>query len=238
MAGIRFSSVLRQAGWRALVGFFGTVILVPAVLFLAAGRLDWWPGWAVSLFTAFTLVGSRILLIRRNPQLALERAHAGEKAGVKSWDRILMPLSMLFYMPLTWIAAGLDVRFSWSPPADLYGHIGAFIAMAAGYGVAIWAFLENAFFSTYVRIQSEREHTVVSSGPYAVIRHPAYAGGLLSALATPFVLGSNWALIPTLIGMAVMVARTVLEDRALRAELPGYAGYARQVRWRLLPGVW
>lgn len=238
MASSTFLSVVRQAGLRSVAGLVGTLVLVPAFFFLAAGRLDLWQGWALALVTTMGLAGSRVLLIRRNPNLALERARAGDKAGVKGWDRVLMPLSMLFYMPVTWIVAGLDLRWGWSPAPRLDIQLVALLFLALGYILAIWAMLENAFFSTYVRIQTERDHHVVSTGPYAWIRHPGYAGGVLSGLATPLLLGSLWALLPALVGIAVLVARTALEDRTLRAELPGYAGYTRLVRFRLIPGIW
>ena len=96
----------------------------------------------------------------------------------------------------------------------------------------------NAFFSAYVRIQTERGHAVVSTGPYRWVRHPGYASGLGSTLATPFVLGSVWALVPAGLVVVLLVVRTALEDRTLRKELPGYAEYSGRVRFRLVPGVW
>jgi protein-S-isoprenylcysteine O-methyltransferase Ste14 len=98
--------------------------------------------------------------------------------------------------------------------------------------------LANRFFSAVVRIQTDRGHVVVSDGPYRVMRHPGYAGGMLSYLASPLLLSSLWMFIPAVLTVAAMVARTALEDRTLRAELPGYADYARRVRYRLLPGLW
>jgi protein-S-isoprenylcysteine O-methyltransferase Ste14 len=117
-------------------------------------------------------------------------------------------------------------------------QIAALLALISGYLLAVWAMLANRFFSAYVRIQGDRGQSVVTDGPYRGVRHPAYAGGLISNLALPIMLGSLWALIPALLGAISMIVRTALEDRTLQAELPGYAEYARKTRYRLLPGVW
>jgi protein-S-isoprenylcysteine O-methyltransferase Ste14 len=112
------------------------------------------------------------------------------------------------------------------------------VAILAGYAWASYALLENRFFSGVVRIQSERGHHVVSSGPYRWMRHPGYAGALLAALATPVFLDSRWAFLPAVLLTAILVVRTALEDRVLHDELAGYREYAERVRYRLLPGVW
>jgi protein-S-isoprenylcysteine O-methyltransferase Ste14 len=101
-----------------------------------------------------------------------------------------------------------------------------------------YALIENRFFSGMVRIQSDRGHQVVSGGPYRWIRHPGYAGGLLTYLATPFLLDSSWAVIPAVLTAIVLLVRTRLEDTTLSNELPGYSDYARRVRFRILPGIW
>ena len=106
------------------------------------------------------------------------------------------------------------------------------------YALPAWAMWANAFFSTAARVQGERGHVVCSSGPYRLVRHPGYAGFVLQALATPLLLGSRWALAPGVAAAVSMIVRTALEDRMLQAQLPGYAEYARKVRYRLVPGVW
>lgn len=107
-----------------------------------------------------------------------------------------------------------------------------------GYVVVVWATASNAFFSQIVRVQTERGHTVVTGGPYYYVRHPAYIGAIVFELAAPILLASWPAGIPSLLAVILLVLRTALEDRALQAELAGYADYARQVRQRLLPGIW
>jgi protein-S-isoprenylcysteine O-methyltransferase Ste14 len=98
--------------------------------------------------------------------------------------------------------------------------------------------VSNKFFSTSVRIQMERDHTVASGGPYRYVRHPGYVGYIVSGFAAPLALGSLWALIPAAITLCLLVVRTALEDRTLQDELDGYREYAARVRYRLLPGVW
>jgi protein-S-isoprenylcysteine O-methyltransferase Ste14 len=112
------------------------------------------------------------------------------------------------------------------------------IVMIAGYSFSSWALIVNRFFSGTVRIQTERGHHVVTDGPYRIVRHPGYAGGLLGFVMIPFLLDSLWALIPTFLLTVVLVVRTALEDATLQKELPGYAEYAQRTRYRLIPGVW
>jgi protein-S-isoprenylcysteine O-methyltransferase Ste14 len=137
------------------------------------------------------------------------------------------------------VAAGLDaVRFGPAIPIPQSVQVTAFLVFALGYCFAFWAVRSNPFFATVVRIQDDRDHSVVSSGPYALVRRPGYAGVLLAHLAIPFALGSIWALMPAVVGTIFFVARTSLEDRTLRDGLVGYREYQTRVRWRLLPGVW
>jgi protein-S-isoprenylcysteine O-methyltransferase Ste14 len=107
-----------------------------------------------------------------------------------------------------------------------------------GYALFLWAMACNAFFAEGVRIQTERGHAVVTNGPYGFVRHPGYVGAILSQVSTPFLLGSPWALIPSIASGVLYVVRTCLEDQTLRQELPGYAEYTQHTRYRLLPGVW
>ena len=136
------------------------------------------------------------------------------------------------------LVAGLDALFDWSPPFSLPVKILALVIILAGYALGSYALIENRFFSGMVRIQTDRDHQVVSSGPYRWMRHPGYAGALLTYLATPLFLDSWWAFLPSLFITIVLVIRTSLEDKVLQDELEGYYDYARRVRYRLLPGVW
>jgi protein-S-isoprenylcysteine O-methyltransferase Ste14 len=224
--------------WIVILRFGTALLALMAVLFLAAGKVDWWEGWAYVIQALIVLISSRAILLRKNPDLAQERAEAGRKANVKPWDRILMPLMSIF-LPLTaWIVCGLDERFGWSPDLPNRLQAGALSLIFAGSMLGTWAMIANRFFSSLVRIQTDRGHTVISSGPYRFVRHPGYAGNVLAWMATPVFFASYWAAIPAILAILVTILRTSLEDRALQTELPGYLDYTHAVRSRLLPGIW
>jgi protein-S-isoprenylcysteine O-methyltransferase Ste14 len=136
------------------------------------------------------------------------------------------------------IVAGLDERFGWSPQTAPAIHLIGLTFFALGQGLFSWAMALNKYFSTLVRIQIDRGHTVATSGPYRYIRHPSYTGYIVSFLGMSLALGSLWALTPTGLIACLLVVRTALEDRTLQDELPGYKDYAERVRYRLLPGIW
>lgn len=208
---------------------------IGAILFLAAGRLDWIWAWVFLGISLVSVLITGSIMLRRSPETIAERGRPGEMRG---WDKVISGLwAAAQYLALP-LVAGLDVRFGWTPPAAAAWHWAGALAMAGGLALSSWAMVENAYFSTVVRIQLERGHTVCRSGPYAIVRHPGYAGFILESLGLPLLFGSWWALLPIAAAVALMVARTVLEDRMLHAELAGYQNYARDVRRRLVPGVW
>ena len=157
--------------------------------------------------------------------------------NAKPWDKRLAPL-LGIGSGVALLIAGLDALFDWSPAFSLPVKILSLFIILAGYALGSYALITNRFFSGMVRIQTNRGHQVVSSGPYRWMRHPGYAGALLTYLATPLLLGSQWAFLPTVITAIILVIRTGLEDRFLQDELEGYRDYAGRVRYRLLPGVW
>ena len=134
--------------------------------------------------------------------------------------------------------AGLDVRFGWTRELSVAWHSAGAVVLAVGLGLSAWAMIANAYFSTAVRIQSDRGHTVCRTGPYRFVRHPGYVGFILQSLGTPFLLGSLWTLVPGITATVLMIIRTSLEDRTLQAELPGYRDFVQEVRYRLVPGIW
>ena len=137
-----------------------------------------------------------------------------------------------------YVVAGLDQRYGWTGGLPIAAQLAALSLCILGYVLVVWATASNAFFSQIVRIQSERGHVVASGGPYHYVRHPAYAGAILYELAVPVLLASWSALIVSSLNAILLILRTALEDRALQAELTGYADHARRVRYRLLPGIW
>jgi protein-S-isoprenylcysteine O-methyltransferase Ste14 len=214
------------------------LLLGPLVLFLAAGRWNWWPAWVYLAVTYSAIIGGRLLVLHKNPEMLKERAQSLTDSSVKSWDRVLVPILTLLGPSLINLIAGLDERFNWSPDLSTVVEIAGFAGVLLGSALSTWAFVENQFFSAHVRIQKNRGHRVISSGPYRIIRHPGYAGGLLLTLFAPLLLGSLWAFLPVLIVLATFLLRTALEDRALQDELPGYTQYAAHTRYKLIPGVW
>jgi protein-S-isoprenylcysteine O-methyltransferase Ste14 len=232
------SDTTEGVGWgRLLIATFIMLALPAVILFGFSGRLDWGMAWVyVGLSAAFSL-GSRIIMQWKTPELIAERGLSSQIEDIKPWDKVLMPLGIIVATVML-IVAGLDKRFEWSPNLPLLLPITAFVITALGYSLGTWAILVNRFFSAYVRIQRDRKHTVVSSGPYRLIRHPGYAGTVVTSLAVPLLLGSLWSLIPAALAVYLLIIRTALEDRTLQEELEGYHDYAARVRYRLLPGVW
>ena len=167
-----------------------------------------------------------------------ERAGYAQKRDAKPWDRFLVQFVAIIGPVATQIVAGLNYRFGWPPAVPLWLALAGVALVSAGWAPGTWAMVTNRFFSAVVRIQTDRGHQVVDSGPYRWLRHPAYAGGVIANLTVPLMLGSAWALIPGTLTTALIVLRAGLEDRTLRAELPGYAEYAQRTCYRLLPGVW
>jgi len=209
---------------------FQTAFLV-ALPLISAGRLDWvWP-WAY-LGVGIVILAINALIL--SPELMAERGQPRE--NVKDWDKVLASLITFPILALL-IVAGLDERFGWSPQLAVAIHLIGLAFIALGQGLFSWAMASNTFFSTAVRIQIDRDHTVSSGGPYRYVRHPGYVGMIVSLLATALAFGSLWALIPAGLAAVLLVVRAALEDKTLLEELDGYTEYAERVRYRLLPGI-
>jgi protein-S-isoprenylcysteine O-methyltransferase Ste14 len=176
-----------------------------------------------------------VYLSVRDPSLLAERM--SRHKDTQPFDKIILPIYFGFSLG-TLLVAGLDRRMGWSDPmpAVLVAiGIGIFTVM---HFIPAWTMLTNTFASSVVRIQSDRAHQVISTGPYRYVRHPMYASGIFILLTMPLFLESWWALIPAALAALLMIIRTWFEDRMLHCELPGYADYARQTRYRLFPGIW
>lgn len=223
---------LLKQGWKLV----SLTIAYAAALFAAAGTWRWPSAWAFLAVTVL-LSGSYVFVVARfHPDLAQERT--APPADAKSWDRPLVVLLGIVGPVVTAIVAGLDRRFGWSPavPAGLKAAGLALVVMAGA--ATCYAVAANRFFSAVVRIQRDRGHRAVQSGPYRVVRHPGYAASVLHMVATPFALGALWALVPVGALVALTVMRTAREDETLRRELEGYREYVSRVRHRLFPGIW
>ncbi len=222
---------------RVVVQMSFFVVVIPLLPLLISWRWDWWEAWVYAIICILGFAISRVLAARRHPDLLAERARFMQHENAKPWDKLLAPLVGLGggLVPLV---AGLDALFDWSPTFSLPAKTLSLVIILAGYALGSYALIENRFFSGMVRIQADRGHHVVSSGPYRWMRHPGYAGALLTYLATPLFLDSRWTFLPAAFITILLVIRTHLEDRTLQDELEGYRDYARRVRYRLLPGVW
>lgn len=168
--------------------------------------------------------------------LLVERSQLQE--GTQDWDVPLAIMVAILGPIATYLIAGLDMRFEWTSGIEQVRQVVALALVWLGGGLGTWAMASNQYFSATARIQAERDHQVVTLGPYRYVRHPGYLGGILCALATPIALGSWWALIPGVLAASGYVVRTVLEDRMLQEELVGYRAYAEEVRYRVVPGIW
>jgi protein-S-isoprenylcysteine O-methyltransferase Ste14 len=220
---------------RRVVQIVVMLLLEMLVLFLSAGRLDWIWAWVLIGLNLVGISINAVFMLRRHPDTVAERGRPGE---MRNWDKVIGGLWAVMNFFLVLLLAGLDVRWGWTFRLTLAWHLMGAVVFAQGFVLTSWAMISNAFFSTVVRIQEDRGHTVYNGGPYRVVRHPGYVGAILQSLATPILLGSLWALIPGGVAALLMGARTALEDRMLHKELAGYPEYARQVKYRLLPGVW
>jgi protein-S-isoprenylcysteine O-methyltransferase Ste14 len=223
--------------WRTIVQLVIVIVLAPFIPLIISVRWDWWQAWGYAVTSILAFALSRMLVARKHPDLIAERARFMEAKDTKSWDKILAPLLGLGSI-LILVVAGLDKYYGWSPASTLTVNLVALCGLILGYGFSSWALIENRFFAGTVRIQTERGHHVISTGPYRIVRHPGYAGGLFGYLFIPLLLDSLWAWIPAILLAVVMVVRTALEDKTLQAELPGYKEFAGKTKYRLLPGIW
>jgi protein-S-isoprenylcysteine O-methyltransferase Ste14 len=219
-----------QLGLRAVLAPLAMLVL----LFGFAGRWDYWQGWIYVVVNTVIVVLMGLLL---TPDRTLMEERLNPKQGVKNWDKVYYALSTpMFFIGVA--LGGLDARFGWTTgmPAAVYWC--SVIIYILGHAIMQWARYTNRFFSSMVRIQTDRGQTVCRDGPYRYVRHPGYTGGVLFTAVTGLVLGSWWACIPQVIALLALVWRTSMEDKTLKAELPGYAQYSTETRFRLLPWIW
>ncbi len=231
----RATQVVSPAQWIRLVVVY---LLIPLILFLCAGDLAWWQAWLYSLLFLTAGTVGRMWAEQRHPGVTAERQNIENLQKAKPWDKVLAPLMAVSITYPVAIVAGLDHRFDWSPEFPLWLTVIGFILISLGYAIAAWAFAENRFFLSVVRVQTDRGHVVCDSGPYRFVRHPGYAGSICSLFGTILALNSAWTLVPVAVATIISLIRTALEDGTLLKELPGYRDYARRVRYRLIPGVY
>jgi protein-S-isoprenylcysteine O-methyltransferase Ste14 len=205
------------------------------IIFISAGRVNYWQGWIYAAICILSVFLNSFALKNKH-ELAAERS--GVKSGTKSWDKMIIGLSAVTLI-ITYIVAGLDSgRFQWSPEFHWGMNAAGVILILLGEAIFLMAQKQNEFFSSLMRIQTDRGHTVCDTGIYKIIRHPAYFGNIITAIGIPLVLGSQWAIIPAVVSIFLIVIRTSLEDKTLINELEGYRDYTYRIRYRLLPYIW
>jgi len=199
------------------------------VLFLPAGSLHFWPAWIYwSSFSALTLFIT-VYFGKRSPELLSRRMQLKEKATTKKPPAIYNLFFLCFIIP------GLDFRFQWSS-VPIWLIFAANAVVILGYLLIIRVFRENSYAATVIQV--EKDQRVISTGPYALVRHPMYLGLVIMILFTPLALGSYWAILPALLVIPMNVYRIMGEEEVLRRELTGYTDYCLQTPYRLLPLIW
>lgn len=211
--------------------------VMTAVFFVSSGRFDLLRAWMFFGAVFIYMILSTLALYRYSPELLVQRLQL-RREGSKTWDEVLMRACNLTLMLVVPAVAGLDIgRFGWSELGELSAALG-FIIFVFSSVLINWTMIKNPYFEPTVRLQEDRGHRAVTTGPYSLVRHPGYLSGILWAFSIPLLIGSLYTFAPVILYSALMILRTYLEDRTLHDELTGYAEYADRVRYRLFPGVW
>lgn len=205
--------------------------ILALIIILPAGKWDYWQGW-MYMFTLFIpMFFIFAYLIKNDPALLERRMRMREKEAAQ---RKIIALSYLYFLA-AFILPGLDIRFGWSNVPPLVSIIADLIVFA-GYMIFAWVLKTNSFLSRVVEVATNQK--VISSGPYALVRHPMYSGVSIMYIASPVALGSYWALLPAILIIPLLVARILNEEQVLLRDLEGYKEYVETTRYRLIPGVW
>jgi len=227
---------LKAPGIRYIAGTFLGPFILTALLFYAAGRTNIPRAWFCLIVNLIGMFGGIIIVAAYNPELLNHRGRSRRK-GTKLWDKILVRIYGLTGFYLVYYVIGWDIKYH--PPSLGIGFavLGSALYIA-GSIIMHWAMLANKHFEVTVRIQKDRNHKVVTKGPYQIVRHPGYVGAILWTISPPLIVGSAVALIPAVVSVGLLVVRTILEDRMLYRQLDGYSEYAATVKYKLLPWLW
>ncbi len=218
-----------------IVKHISGMLLFYSVLFVSAGKLNYWQG-LIYLVIGLIMIVMNYTFLRIDPELLKERSQPGKNA--LKWDKNILGMSFLTMLAM-FIVAGLDSgRYQWSPqfPGALTGL--GIIFTISGQLLFLIAQKQNHFFSSTVRIQTDRGHIVCESGLYSFVRHPAYMGSIIQAIGFPLLFNSVWSLFPVILLIMLTFIRAQKEDNHLRKELEGYAVYSRKIQYKILPYIW
>lgn len=229
---------LDRYGRKELIGHIAGPVFIAAVFFLVAGRMDIYRAWLWAIATFLYYVGGVMVILKVNPQLLNERGSWNRKKDTKLWDKVLLQIFGTIGLYFHTVLMALDVgRFEWSILSPWF-ILPGMILLTGGFNLLYWAMAENTHFETTVRIQYERNHQVISTGPYRIVRHPGYAGLIIANFGSTMILGSMYGFITAFATLIVLGIRTWLEDRTLATELDGYQAYRENVKYRLFPLIW
>jgi protein-S-isoprenylcysteine O-methyltransferase Ste14 len=220
--------------WRAFGGLLFLLVVLAVALFLPAGTLAYWQAWVFLAVFGLSVLAITLYLLRRDPQLLERRTSAGPIAEKQQRQKLIQSLASLAFVAL-FVVCAADHRLGWSAVPLAVVVLGD-VLVALGLLAVFLVFKENTFTSATIEVGTEQ--LVISTGPYALVRHPMYAGALVMLLGVPLALGSWWGLLLVVAMAAVIIWRLLDEEKYLAKNLPGYPEYQRQVRYRLLPLVW
>ncbi len=213
------------------VRFVFALLILGLMFFWPAGTFRYWQAWTYIALLFILMLGAFVYLIRKDPELLERRMRAKEK---EPRQKVITSLSTPVFLAI-FLLPGFDHRYGWSSVPVLV-VVAADILALAGYGLFVRVLRENSYASRIVEV--EETQMVITTGPYALVRHPMYVGIMIMFVFTPLALGSYWAVLPALMVVLVLVARILNEEKVLLAGLPGYREYKQRVRFRLIPGVW
>jgi protein-S-isoprenylcysteine O-methyltransferase Ste14 len=229
---------LNKYGRKELIGHLAGPVFIAALFFLVAGRTDLFRAWLWAIVTFIYYSGGMMVILKVNPTLLNERGSWNKKKDIKTWDKILIQVFGTVGLYFHTILMALDVgRFEWSQLSPWF-ILPGMILYTGGFNLVYWSMAENTHFETTVRIQHERDHRVITTGPYRIVRHPGYAGLIMTNFGSTMILGSLYGFITAFATVIVLGFRTWLEERTLAEELEGYRGYREDVRYMLLPFIW
>ncbi len=227
---------ITKAGWFAVLSPFRWLLMSSIAFFLAAGTFNVPRYWIYAGIIFFGGIINAIIMIRLYPELANNRGK--KQKGTKRWDLMLIIPYLLIIILIVPLIAGIDIgRFKWSYLEYPYLIIGVVLYIFANF-IVQWAMITNKHFEGTVRIQVDRGHKVITTGPYKIVRHPGYLGMFITSISLPLILGSIYAFIPVGVSMIFLIIRTYMEDKTLQKELNGYVDFTEITKHRLLPFIW
>ncbi|MFA6652447.1 MAG: isoprenylcysteine carboxylmethyltransferase family protein [Bacteroidales bacterium] len=227
---------MKTTGLRSFLSPIRWIIVTGLVYFLASGEINIPRAW---IYIGIYAIGGLIIgfmLLKKAPKLLIDRGKMQE--GTKRLDKYIILTYFFFAIVITPLVAGLDRRFGLAEALPFFWLYIAIILYIFSTVFSVWTMLHNPFFEGTVRIQKEKDHNVINTGPYKIVRHPGYLGMLAGSAALPLALGSALAFIPLGIMIILIIVRTSYEDTTLQKELPGYASYCQEVKYRLIPFIW